>query len=93
MKQEILEINSDVTSSTIEALQRKVERILDAGNANIEFSLKGVDIIDSTGIGFIIRLQNTLNQSSGTLVLSNVNDDIYKMMKLMRLDKHFTIEQ
>lgn len=93
MKQEILEISDDITSATVDVLLRRVKRILDEGVADLELSLENVEIIDSTGIGFIIRLQNSLAEVNGGLVLSKVNDDIFKMMKFMRLDKHFTIKQ
>ncbi len=93
MKQEILEISEDITSATVDVLLRRAERIMDEGVADLELSLEKVELIDSTGIGFFIRLQNSLSKAKGGLILSNVNDEIFKMMKFMRLDKHFTIKQ
>ena len=57
----------------------------------IVLDLTKVELVDSTGIGFVIRIQNTLEKKEGQLVLMNVHDDIKKMLQIMRLDKHITI--
>ncbi len=93
MESEIVKISDDITSSYVEILHREIDRLLDDGVINITFDLTNVDIVDSTGIGFIIRVQNSLKQKNGGLKLCGVNSDILKMMKIMRLDRHFSIEE
>ncbi len=92
MATEILEITTDITSSTIEIIHRDVDDLINDGLIDLTFDMSKVDIVDSTGIGFIIRVQNSLKQHGGILQLRGVNSDIFKMMKIMRLDKHFSIE-
>jgi len=93
MESEIVKISDDITSSYVKILHREIDRLLDDGILNITFDLTNVDIVDSTGIGFIIRVQNSLKQKNGGLKLCGVNSDILKMMKIMRLDRHFSIEE
>ncbi len=93
MSSEILKISDDITSAYIEILHHEVNALLEEGIVDITFDLSDVDIVDSTGVGFIIRVQNSLKQKSGGLVLSGVNSDILKMMKIMRLDRHFSIKE
>jgi len=93
MASEILKITDDITSSFVELLHREVDSLLDDGIFEITFDMGAVEIVDSTGIGFIIRVQNSLKQKGGALKLRSVNSDILKMMKIMRLDKHFSIEE
>lgn len=93
MANDVLTITNDITSSFVEILHREVDSLLDDGVFNITFDMAKVDVVDSTGIGFIIRVQNSLKQKGGALRLRGVNADILKMMKIMRLDKHFSIEE
>lgn len=93
MASEILKISDDITSSFVEILHRELDELIDDGIVDITFDMSNVDIVDSTGIGFIIRVQNSLKEKGGELKLRGVNSDIFKMMKIMRLDKHFSIEE
>lgn len=93
MKNETIIISDDITSSFVEVLHRELDEVINDGVLDITFDMKKVGIVDSTGIGFIIRIQNSLKQKGGALKLSHVNSDIFKMMKIMRLDKHFVIEE
>jgi len=93
MASQILKITDDITSSFVELLHRDIDTLMDDGVYDITFDMSGVDVVDSTGIGFIIRVQNSLKQKNGALKLCGVNTDILKMMKIMRLDKHFVIEE
>lgn len=93
MNSETITINSDITSSTVDPLLREVNSLIETGQSDIVFDLTHVAVVDSTGIGFMIRVQNSLRQKNGGLTLSNVNEDILKMMKIMRLDRHFIVEE
>ena len=93
MSSEVLKIEEDVVSSTIGALHRDIDELIDDEIYNITLDFSSVDVIDSTGIGFVIRVQNSLKQHDGTLVLKGVNSDIMKMMRIMRLDQHFEIQE
>ncbi len=93
MGSEVLKISDDITSTFIEVIHRELDEMVEDGIVNITFDMTDVDIVDSTGIGFIIRVQNSLKEKGGSLNLRGVNPDILKMMKIMRLDKHFSIEE
>ncbi|MGM0442560.1 MAG: STAS domain-containing protein [Fibrobacterota bacterium] len=92
MSKEIIEIREDIVSSTVGHLHEEVSDIIAEGVQHITFDMSEVDIIDSTGIGFIIKVQNSLQKDGGLLSLRNVNPDIIRMFKVMRLDKHIEIE-
>lgn len=93
MKNETIMISDDITSSFVEVLHRELDEVMNEGVIDITFDMQKVDVVDSTGIGFIIRIQNSLKRKGGALKLSHVNSDIFRMMKIMRLDKHFLIEE
>lgn len=92
MSSEVIVINEDIVSSTVQNLHKEVSDYIADGVTGITFDMSSVDIIDSTGIGFIIKVQNTLKRNGGVLSLRNVNSDIIRMFKVMRLDQHISIE-
>lgn len=92
MAKEIIELLEDLTSSSVEDLRRQVEGLIDNSVLEIELNFTNVGVIDSTGIGFLIRMHNSLKEKSGTLSITGVNSEILRLMKIMRLDKHFSIE-
>ncbi len=92
MSSEVVVINEDIVSSTVQNLHKEVSDIIADGVSDIIFDMGNVDIIDSTGIGFIIKVQNTLKRNGGVLTLKKVNSDIIRMFKVMRLDQHISIE-
>ncbi len=92
MSTEVIVINEDIVSSTVQNLHKEVSDFIADGVTGITFDMSSVDIIDSTGIGFIIKVQNTLKRNGGVLSLCNVNSDIIRMFKVMRLDQHISIE-
>ena len=91
MSNKEIKIESDITVSSIDNLHRIVDDLLENGVVNITMDFSSVNVIDSTGIGFLIRVQNSLKEKNGVLSLKNVNDDIEKMIKIMRLDNHFKL--
>ncbi len=57
----------------------------------IIINLKNVQVIDSIGIGVLIKASKRLHQKDGSLVLKDVSNDIIKMFKIMQIDKHIEI--
>ena len=91
MKSKTLTPESNLVAASIEILQPEIEELYEMDVNEIILDLCKVELVDSTGIGFVIRIQNTLEKKEGQLVLMNVHDDIKKMLQIMRLDKHITI--
>lgn len=91
MKSKTLTPESNLVAASIEILQPEIEELYEMDVDEIVLDLCKVELVDSTGIGFVIRIQNTLEKKEGQLVLVNVHDDIKKMLQIMRLDKHITI--
>ncbi|MGM0460904.1 MAG: STAS domain-containing protein [Fibrobacterota bacterium] len=91
MEEEVIQIHEDIVSSTVKHLHDEISDIIADGATRITFNMEQVNIIDSTGIGFIIKVQNSLKKNDGRLTLKNLNPDIVRMFKVMRLDKHIQL--
>lgn len=72
--------------------QQLLETLKEHSDGTFVLNCQNVSIIDSSGIGLIISTYNQLKKDGRTLEIVNVSDDIMKMCKVMRLDRHFTIK-
>ncbi len=66
-------------------LQMLVDKVLMAGTTKILLNLTGVPIIDSMGIGEIVRAFKKAGEAGGVLKLVGVTDRVYGALKITQL--------
>lgn len=66
-------------------LQMLVDKVLLAGTRNLLLNLTEVPIIDSMGIGEIVRAYNKVKEAGGTMKLVGLTDRVYGALKITRL--------
>lgn len=66
-------------------LQMLIDKVLSAGTNHILLNLTGVPIIDSMGIGEIVRAFNKVREAGGTLKLVGLTDRVYGALKITQL--------
>lgn len=66
-------------------LQMLVDKVLTAGTTKILLNFTEVPIIDSMGIGEIVRAFKKVRESGGTLKLVGVTDRVYGALKVTQL--------
>ncbi|MGH9838894.1 MAG: STAS domain-containing protein [Blastocatellia bacterium] len=66
-------------------LQMLVDKVRAAGTTRILLNLTEVPIIDSMGIGEIVRAFKKVGESGGTLKLVGVTDRVYGALKITQL--------
>ena len=78
-------------------LQMLVDKVLQAGTSKVLLNLTEVPIIDSMGIGEIVRAFKKVSESGGTLKLVGVTDRVYGALKITQLldliESHKTEEE
>ena len=87
----IIEADEDITAANTEQLRQEILKEIDDSLNKITFNLAEVVLIDSSGISLLISIQNTLKDKLEKLQLVNTSDDLKRMFKLMRLDRHFSV--
>ncbi len=92
MSTETIVVEDNIVTSTFETISQEISGVIDSGVCDVILDLSEVSIIDSTGIGLIIRVQNTLKNINGSLSLTGVNKDIMRMFNIMRLDQHISMQ-
>lgn len=87
----VLNPEGDILASGAESLKARIQDALRDNPGGLCIDLSGVAQIDSVGLGLLIATHNTLRENGGSLRLAGVPADIVRLLKAMRLDKHFLI--
>ncbi|MFN0084812.1 MAG: STAS domain-containing protein [Blastocatellia bacterium] len=66
-------------------LQMLVDKVLSAGTTKVLLNLTEVPIIDSMGIGEIVRAFKKVNESGGVFKLVGVTDRVYGALRITQL--------
>lgn len=66
-------------------LQMLVDKVLTAGTTKILLNLTAVPMVDSMGIGEIVRAFTRVQESGGTLKLVGLTDRVYGALQITRL--------
>jgi anti-anti-sigma factor len=78
-------LTGDLTAATIPDLQPALRSALDQGASELVFDLPHTVMLDSSGIGLLIATANTTTRRGGTIRVTNVCDDILRLLQMMRL--------
>lgn len=90
--QTILRPAGDIVASVTDELRSRLKDIMGEDGGPLVIDLSRVELIDSVGIGLLIAAHNSLSKKGGRLALRNVNSDLATLLRTMRLDKHFSVE-
>lgn len=82
----------DVIASMAERFKKEMRETLHDGGSDIVIDMSEVTVIDSMGLSVLVATHNSLVKRDSRLQLTNVNDNILKLLKDMRLDHHFRIQ-
>jgi len=84
-------LSGKITFENTGELREKLKEILRDGVNNLVFDMKEVSFIDSSGLGLLVSVKNTMIKMDGTFSLVNISDTVRKIMKQTGLDKYFGI--
>lgn len=79
------------TAQDVPALREAFRERLQEGPTKLHLDFSRVESLDSMGIGLLVATHNSLARQGGALLLTQVRKDIYQLLTLMRLDKHFSV--
>lgn len=82
----------DIIASMADDFRKKLLKLVKDGVKELTIDLAGVKMVDSVGLGVLIAAHNSLGDAGGKLKVKNASDDIYSLMKTMRLDQHFEVK-
>ena len=84
----IVKITGDIDHHTSAEIKLKTEKeFLNVNGRDIVFDFTNVKFMDSSGIGMIIGRYKTLNKQGGQVVVSNINNAMYRLFEMAGLHK------
>ena len=88
----VLEITGPVRLGESEqAMREKVQELVGSGARNIAVNLAGVTMLDSSGIGALVRSFTSVSRGGGKFVLFAPTKMIRQTLKMVRLDSILSI--
>lgn len=87
----IIEVTGEVDLYNVSELKKSIFSLTDGNYHSIVIDMKGVNYMDSSGIGALVAGQKKMKAHNGKFALVNINDDVLNILKLATLDKFFRI--
>lgn len=88
-----VKVDKDIVSTTVAAIKAELVDLVAFKPAELRLNLAGVQLVDSMGIGVLVATHNSLKKNGGALRLTHVPAPVAKLLRSMRLDRHFTVEE
>lgn len=91
----ILQAKGDLTAyrvgEILENARAVVKKHDEKGYTDIVLDLKGVDVIDSMGITFVVGLYKTAASMGKKFRVIGLNKEIHRLFRIMKLDRIFAV--
>jgi anti-anti-sigma factor len=85
----IADVGGRLTAGGEVALYKTVQGLLDRGVTKILLNLQGVDLMDSTGLGELVRAEKATRSKGAALKLAQVPAGVQQTLALARLENEF----
>jgi anti-sigma B factor antagonist len=73
------------------ALKDQLQKLVRGGYKELIVSLDGLDFMDSSGLGELVRGLSLAREAGGTLKLAALSEQAWSVVRLARLDRTFEI--
>jgi anti-sigma B factor antagonist len=82
-----------VLGEPVDTLGKAVKGLIDEGHRKFVISLKGVDYVDSAGIGELVAAKKRAVEKKGDVKLLMPNQTVYNVLSMLSLHLIFEIHQ
>ncbi len=88
-----VELRGELDGYSASRLRHCLRELTDAGDRRIVLDFKGIDFIDSAGVGVLIGATKCLNQCHGELVVTRAGPQAAKLFEMTGLDTVVTVQR
>ncbi|MGH8936189.1 MAG: STAS domain-containing protein [Acidimicrobiia bacterium] len=89
----VLEVGGEIDLATAAQLREAVLDLIQNGSRQVVVDLRGVEFMDSTGLGVLVGALKRLREQEGDLVLVCTEGPVLKILTLTGLDRVFPIHR
>lgn len=72
-------------------LAEEIDRIIASKPGKVAVDLASLDLIDSSGVGALVKLYKGIRGTGGEVAISGARDQPLAIFKLLRMDKVFNL--
>jgi len=87
----VFRLKGRLDASSSKQIKENVKTQLEAGVKDLIFDMKGVDFIDSTGLGSLVAALRSVNKEGGEIKISGLQERVRVIFELTRLHRIFDI--
>ncbi len=87
----VVTCKGELTLETVDGFVKEVRCQLADGATELIVSLSGVSHVDSEGLACLLDLHDRMARESGRLTLTNLDENITKILEITRLDRTFEV--
>lgn len=89
--QSTVELRGEIDAYSAPRLRRCLRALTDAGHRRIVLDFKGIEFIDSAGLGVLLGATKCLSERSGELVVTSPRPQAAKLLEMTGLDTVLTV--
>ncbi len=91
-EQATLNLEGKITFENSGELRNRVKAILsELSLKHLTFNLAGVRFVDSSGLGLLVSIKNTMVKRNGSFTINDTTETVRNIMNQTGLDKYFEI--
>lgn len=87
----VLNCKGELTADSLEAFCAEVNKHLGGHVNDLVFNLAEVPFVDSAALEYLLELQEGLVDKLGQVTLTNLDENVAKILEMTRLDGAFTV--
>lgn len=87
----ILQVSGEIDVYTAPRLRQRLVELVDKGARHLVVDLRGVEFLDSTGLGVLVGGLKRMRSLGGSFALVCAHERILKIFRITGLDRIFTI--
>lgn len=84
-------IRGSLDINNASTLAEEIDRIIAAKPEKVAVDLASLDLIDSSGVGALVKLYKGIRGTGGVVAISGARDQPLAIFKLLRMDKVFNL--
>jgi anti-anti-sigma factor len=87
-------VNGPITQREVSPLHEPLQELLGPGayGRTIQLDLSGTNVLDSSGVGWLLTCHKRMRQAGGRLTLVAPHPIVANVLRVLKLDKVFEIE-
>jgi anti-sigma B factor antagonist len=86
-----VKLTGDLTAVMVPELQSGLKEMVNRGARELVFDLASTTMLDSSGMGLLIAAANSVAPNGGSVRVTNVCPDIFRLLQSMRLTTRLNV--